>query len=249
VPALATAAAATALGQPAAVLALGTIGQRVAIRVVGTAVSAPAIAAAAGGPLVVLPQSAFGRGGQPNLMLVTGSKLDRRRLAAVVGLVVPGAVVSLRSSVLGALAGAPLPHATYVAYAVGVAVAAGFGILALLIALLTQAAARQHTLARLATMGLSTRQGSWLVLVETLPEILVAAACGIGCAWALAVVVGPDLNLTPFTGSGAGVQIQPEPAALAIAAAGLLVVAVGTLAGQAIVAGRRGVARSLRIGE
>jgi putative ABC transport system permease protein len=249
VPALATTGAASALGAPATELALGDIGRNVAIRVVGTAVSDPAIAAAAGGPLVVLPRSALGRGEQPNLMLVTGPDLDGRQLAAVVGRVVPGAVVGLRSSVLGTLAGAPLPHATYVAYAVGVAVAAGFGILVLLIALLVSADSRQRTLARLAAMGLSTRQGSWLVLVETLPEILVAAACGIGCAWALAVVVGPDLNLTPFTGSGAGVQVRPEPAVLAIAAAGLLVVAVGTLAGQAIIAGRRGVARSLRMGE
>jgi putative ABC transport system permease protein len=250
VPAVATAAAVSALGQRATVLALGTGGRRVAITVVAAAASAPAISAAAGGPLIVLPQWALGRAGQPpNLMLVTGSKLAGRRLAAVAGRVVPGAGVSLRSSVLGALASAPLPHATYVAYAVGVAVAAGWGILVLLIALLVSADSRQRTLARLATMGLSARQGSWLVLVETLPEILVAATCGIGCAWALALLVGPDLNLAPFTGSTAAVQVRPEPAALAIAAAGLLVVAVGTLAAQAVVAGRRGVAQSLRMGE
>jgi hypothetical protein len=36
---------------------------------------------------------------------------------------------------------------------------------------------------------------------------------------------------------------------MALAAAGLLVVAVATLAGQAIVTSRRGVARAVRIGE
>jgi putative ABC transport system permease protein len=250
IPALATASAVRALGQPDAVLALGNLSRRVPIRVVGTAVSAPAVSAVAGGPLIVLPERAGADLGlPPNLMLVTGPKLDGSRLAAVAGRVVPGAVVGGRSGGRGARPRPPLPHATYVAYAVGVAVAAGWGVLVLLIALLVSADSRRRTLARLATMGLSARQGSWLVLVETLPEILVAVACGIGCAWALAVLVGPDLNLAPFTGSAAGVQIRAQPAALGIAAAALLVVAVGTLAGQAIVAGRRGVTRSLRMGE
>jgi len=98
-------------------------------------------------------------------------------------------------------------------------------------------------------MGLSTGQGGWLALVETLPQILVAAACGTGCAWALAAIVGPDLDLSPFTGSGAGVQIRAAPVTLGAAAAGLLVIALLALAGEVIVTRRRGVARPLRIGE
>ena len=96
-------------------------------------------------------------------------------------------------------------------------------------------------------MGLSARQGSWLMLAETLPEIVVAIAAGTGCAWALASLVGPDLNLAAFTGSDAGVPVRAEPAAMALAAAVLLFIAVATLAGQAIVTSRRGVARAVRI--
>jgi len=87
------------------------------------------------------------------------------------------------------------------------------------------------------------------VLAEALPEILVAAAAGTACAWALVSLVGPDLSLAGFTGSGAGVSIQAEPATLAIAAAGLLAVAALTLVGQALFTGRRGVTRALRIGD
>jgi hypothetical protein len=60
---------------------------------------------------------------------------------------------------------------------------------------------------------------------------------------ALASLVEPDLSRAPFTDSGTEVPIRAKPAALALAAAGLLFVAVATLAGQAIVTSRRGVAR------
>jgi hypothetical protein len=72
---------------------------------------------------------------------------------------------------------------------------------------------------------------------------------GTACAWARVALVGPDLSLAAFTGSGTGVPIQAEPAILALAAAGLLAVAVATLVGQALITGRRGVTRALRIGD
>jgi putative ABC transport system permease protein len=249
VPAVATPAAVSAIGQRDAVLALGTTGRRVAIRVVAAAVSGPAISARADGPVVVLPRWAVGDAAQPNLLLVTGPRLDGQRLAAVARRVLPGSTVRLRSAALAALARAPLPRDAFVAYAAGAVVAAGFGIVVLLIGLLLSAGSRDATLARLAAMGLSTGQGGWLALAETLPQILVAAACGTGCAWALAAIVGPDLDLSPFTGSGAGVQIRAAPVTLGAAAAGLLVIALLALAGEVIVTRRRGVARPLRIGE
>jgi putative ABC transport system permease protein len=250
VPAVATPAAARALGQSDARLTIGTVGQSVNIRVVRTAVAGPAVSAASGAALLILPQWALhGIAPAPSLMLLAGPGLDGPRLRAVVGKVVPGSAITLRASVLAVLAQAPLPHGVYVAYAVGALVAVGFGVLALLIWLLLSAAPREAALARLAAMGLSARQGSWLVLAEALPEILVAAAAGTACAWALVSLVGPDLSLAGFTGSGAGVSIQAEPATLAIAAAGLLAVAAITLVGQALFTGRRGVSRALRIGD
>jgi len=218
--------------------------------VVAVAPAAPALASRAGPTLIVVPNWAMHVGAQPpNLMLITGPRLDQRRLRAVAARLMPGASVTFRSAALAGLARAPLPHGAYVAYAVGAAVAAGFGIAVLLVWLLLSAGSRDAALARLAAMGLSARQGSWLMLAETLPEIVAAIAAGTVCAWALASLVGPDLSLAAFTGSGAGVQVRAEPAAMALAAAGLLFVAVATLAGQAIVTSRRGVARAGRIGE
>jgi hypothetical protein len=185
----------------------------------------------------------------PNLMLITGPRLDQGRLRAVAARMVPGGSVTFRAAALAGLARAPLPHGAYVAYAAGAPVAAAFGIAVLLAWLLLSAGSRDAALARLAAMGLSARQGSWLILAETLPEIVVAIAAGTGCAWALASLVGPDLSLAAFTGSGSGGQVRAEPGVMALAAAGLLFVAVATLAGQAIVTSRRRVARAARIGE
>lgn len=249
-PAVATRAAVAALGRGTAALAIGSTGRYASVRVVATAPAAPALASRGGPALIVVPSWALPAAAQPpNLMLITGPRLDQGRLRAVAARLVPGGSVTFRSAALAQLAGAPLPHGAYVAYAVGAAVAAGFGIAVLLVWLLLSAGSRDAALARLAAMGLSARQGSWLVLAETLPEIVVAVVAGTGCAWALASLVGPDLSLAAFTGSGAGVQVRAEPAAMALAAAGLLIVAVATLAGQAIVTSRRGVARAVRIGE
>ncbi|HEY2549116.1 MAG TPA: FtsX-like permease family protein [Streptosporangiaceae bacterium] len=249
-PAVATTAAVAALGGGTAALFIGSTGHTVRFRVVAAASAAPALAARAGPALIVVPNWAMHAGVQPpNLMLITGPRLDQGRLSAVAARLLPGGSVTFRSAALAGLARAPLPHAAYMAYAVGAAVAAGFGIAVLLVWLLLSARSRDAALARLAAMGLSARQRSWLILAEMMPEIVVVIAAGTGCAWALASLVGPDLSLAAFTGSGAAVQVRAEPVAMALAAAGLLFVAVATLAGQAIVTSRRGTARAVRMGE
>ncbi|HEY1619540.1 MAG TPA: FtsX-like permease family protein [Streptosporangiaceae bacterium] len=251
IPALATHSAIAALGDTTDSIAIGNIGQQIGIRVAGPVSLGPGIAngGATPGGVVVLPRWALRQAPAPDLMLITGAHLDSARLLAVTRRLLPGAKVALRAQVAATLASSPLTHATYVAYAVGAAAAAGFGLLVLLITLLADAAARKRTLARMAAMGLSPAQGRWLLMAETLPEIVLAVLAGSACAWALALIVGPDLNLAPFTGSAAGVPVRPEPVVLAATAAGLLVVAMATLTGQALVAGRRGVARALRIGD
>src|SRR5262249_14425811 len=235
-PAVATRAAVAELGPGTAALVIGSAGYTVRFRVVASAPAAPALASRAGPALIVVPNWAMHAGAQPpNLMLITGPRLDQGRLRAVAARLVPGGSVTFRSAALAGLARAPLPHGVYVAYAVGAVVAAGFGIAVLLVWLLLSAGSRDAALARLAAMGPPPRRGSWLRLAETMPEIVVAIAAGPGCAWALASLVGPDLSLAASPGSGAGVQVRAEPAAMALAAAGLLFVAVATLAGQAIV--------------
>ena len=146
-----------------------------------------------------------------------------------------------------ALEQAPLERGAYLELALGGIAAAAGALLALLLVLLLSAQSRQLTLARAATMGMSTVQARLLVLIEALPQILAVIVGGLICALALAPLVGPALGLSVFTGSATPVPVRIEPALLTGAALALLILAIATLSGQAVLAGR-GTARSLRIG-
>jgi hypothetical protein len=86
------------------------------------------------------------------------------------------------------------------------------------------------------------------VILESLPQIIAAVAGGVACAVLLAPLVGPALDLSSFTGTAASVPVRIEPFYLLGACAGLLVLAILTLATQARTA-IRGAASALRIGE
>ena len=239
-----------------------TIGARkLTVRPAGPARAVPGVAAvpAAGGLFVVLPAwslsgaapagAAPGEAAPaPSVMLVVGPHLDDRLLAATVRRALPGASVTYRQSALAALTGAPLPTAAREAIVEGAAAAAGFSALILLISLLMSAPSRDMTLARLATMGLARGQARWLVGMETLPQVVAAIAGGVATALALGPLIAPSISLSAFTGSDNGVAFRTEPVPLAACAAGLILVAAAALAAQFLIARRRGVARSLRVG-
>jgi len=142
-------------------------------------------------------------------------------------------MVTLRATELASLTTAPLPNSAYVAIAAGSVAAAGLALLILLIALMLSAYPRELTLARLRVMGLAAGQARWLVVAEVLPQVVVAAVGGVVCAVVLAPLVGPSIDLSSFTGTGAGVPIRPEPVPLAAVLAGLVVLALLTLAPRA----------------
>ena len=172
-----------------------------AVRLAGIVSSTPAMPVP--GPFLVFPQWAEGPDRPPpNVMFLDGPRLDAKVLRAVAQRTAPDVTVTLRSDVLAGLRSSPLPYAGYVAFAEGAVAAAGFSVLILLLTLVLGARSRELTLARLSTMGLSPGQASGLVTIEALPPVLAAAVAGIACAWALAPLIGPELDLSAFTGSG-----------------------------------------------
>jgi putative ABC transport system permease protein len=251
VPVLGSPGLAAQFGRGPVGLLLGD-GQNIVVQVSGSApaMSAiPEIVAQDVTGYIVLPRSALGaRAPAPTAMLVVGPGLDDGALtAAVAAWHSRGSVVTLRSNLLAALEQAPLQRGAYAELAVGAAAAAVGCMLVLLLTLMLSAQSRQMTLARAATMGMSSAQGRWLTLIEALPQILSALIGGLICALALARLVGPTLGLSVFTGSAAAVPIGIEPAGLTATAIGLLVLAIATLTGQTVLASR-GAPRSLRIG-
>jgi putative ABC transport system permease protein len=245
-PVLASPGAAAALGRGGATLPsdVGTLHVRVA-RIIGSTPAFPA-----GGRFIVAPMSAISNLSQyapPALLLINGTQLNEKALAAAIRRVLPGATVSFRSRALSVLTQAPLPHGAYVAFALGSGAAGALCVLVMLLSLVLAARSRAMTLARLSTMGLGLGQARWMAVLEAMPAVVAAMAGGLGCALALVPILGPVMNLSVFTGTGTGVLVRADLAALAIPAAGLVVLAVATLTIQTYAASRRGATRALRI--
>jgi putative ABC transport system permease protein len=194
----------------------------------------------------VLPSWALRPMIPPSLLLVTGIHLDRQALSTTVHRRLPGAAITFRSAALAALASSPLQRGADTVFASGVAAAAGFGAVIVLLSLAIEARGRELVLARLAAMGMASGQARRLVVLEALPALLAAAAAGAACGWALAPLTGSELDLSVFTGGAASVSLRADVASLVVPAACLVVLVVAVLVLEALMARRRGIARALR---
>lgn len=233
VPALASAAAASLAGRGGP-LGIGT--NQMQIRTVGTISRVPGVDDSL---VVVIPVWALGANPPPpSILLAVGPHLDGSRLEEVVRNELPGATVTLRSTVLASLATAPVSSGASVAIGLGTAAAAGLCALVILVGVLLTAPARDVTLARLRVVGVAPRKASWLVVAEVLPQIVAGAAGGIACAVAMGPLLGSSIDLSVFTGEPGAAALRPQPALLAAAAAGLLVLGMVMLAVE--MATRRG---------
>jgi len=243
-PAVATSAAAQLIGAAPASLNVGT--GTVTIQLAGRIGRVPGVDGAA----VVVPSQALGPNPPgPDLMLVAGPGLNAAQLTAAVHSALPGGSVTLRSTALAALMTAPVVQAAQTALMQGLATAAGFGALVLLLSLLLTARTRDMTLARMATMGLRPWEAQLLLTAETLPPVVAAAVGGVACAWLLVPLVGPSLNLAAFAGTGSAIAVTPAASPLLGSAVGLVLAALLVLAVQAVITYRRGSARALRIAD
>lgn len=223
----------------------------VTVRVAGTLSGTNALPG--GGAFVIMPFSALTSTATPpqpapvNEILLTGTRIDRTRLDAVVTRMLPGAVATVRSDVLAGLTGAPLQRGAFTVFAVAIAAAAGLGLAVMLLELALGAAQRGEVLARLATMGLGEGQRARVVALEVLPAVIAAAVAAWACALVLPPVVAPVVNLSVFTGSSAGVPLVPDAPSVGLPLAGLFVLAAVAL-GLEIRRGRRRAAPALRAG-
>ncbi|MGJ3559568.1 ABC transporter permease [Streptomyces sp. INA 01156] len=113
---------------------------------------------------------------------------------------------------------------------------------------------RAALLARLRTMGLTRAQGRRLLVLESLPQALLAAAGGTLTAWATIRLLAPGIDLTavalPATRSPAGrATLLTDPVSLLVPALAVVVLTVGIAAVQAWWTGRRDAVRELRAGD
>ena len=245
VPVLVSAAGRAILNQGSG---LSVAGRVLRLRIAGSPASIAGVPA--GSQVAVVPSWALGNlAPPPNAIAIVGPRLDTAALRRVVARAVPGAQIALRSQLLAAISGAPLPHGGFVTFAQGAVAAGAFSLLILLLMLVLSARSREVTLARLITMGLGRAQSRRITAVENLPAILAAAVGGAACALVLVPLVGPAVNLAAFTGTPVNVPLRPDPVALAIAAGGLLLLAALALFVQDTLARHLGTGQALRVGE
>ncbi|WP_344446081.1 FtsX-like permease family protein, partial [Kitasatospora nipponensis] len=157
--------------------------------------------------------------------------------------------VTTRADYARTLDANPLEHAADRMFWAAVAAAAGYSVLSLLLTLLRAAPERAALLARLRTMGLRPRQGLTLILVEALPQALVAAAAGAGLACLSAPLLGSAVDLSVMVGATVPGGLRTAAGPVLWQAAGLAVLSVAVVCGETVLFGRRQINSELRAGD
>ncbi|WP_441349153.1 FtsX-like permease family protein, partial [Streptomyces sp. NTH33] len=231
-PALASPSVAATYGTRPFPVRLGD-GTEVTVRITVVRDRTPAVI---GTGFLVVDRAGLGRAtAGTSTLLLTGEHLDAGALRQAVG---KSASVQLRSAQRSQYVDSPLQSGTETVYTAAVAASAGYAVLALLLALLRAAPERAAFLARLRTMGLTRAQGRRLLVLESLPQALLAAAGGALTGWAAIRLLASGIDLTavalPSTAASAGENpLRTDPLSLALPAAAVLLLAVGVAVGQA----------------
>jgi putative ABC transport system permease protein len=125
----------------------------------------------------------------------------------------------------------------------------GYGVLAVLVILFAGARARGRTVSYLRTLGLSRRQARLLAFVEIAPMLFAASVAGWLLGLVLPGLLGPAIDLSPYTGGSPVTHYAPDLAGAAVLAGGLLAFAGLAVLIDAVTAARRGLGGVLRIGD
>ncbi|WP_241746094.1 FtsX-like permease family protein [Streptomyces lydicus] len=196
----------------------------------------------------------------PSTLLLSGRSLDTGALRSAVRAHTPASLsvrLALRSAVRAEFADSPLQQGAVRLYTAAVAAGAGFALLALFLSLLQSAPERTQLLARLRTMGLPRAQGRRLLVLEALPQALLAALGGALAGAATIRLLGPGMDLTALalpgtSGDGAPgsvVRLHTDPASLLLPSAGVVALALAAALAQAWLSGRRRESTELRAGD
>ncbi|MDH6215782.1 FtsX-like permease family protein [Streptomyces pseudovenezuelae] len=187
---------------------------------------------------------------RPSTLLLTGDHLDGAALRRMAG----NAGVLLRSEERAQYVDSPLQSGAERVYTAAVAAGAGYAVLALLLSLVRAAPERRALLARLRTMGLTRAQGRRLLVLESLPQAVLAAAGGALTGWAAIRLLSPGIDLTTIALASAQVpvgaaELHTDAVSLTVPALAIIAVTVGVAGVQAWWTGRRGSVAELRVGD
>ncbi|MEV6836835.1 FtsX-like permease family protein [Streptomyces sp. NPDC051133] len=224
-------------------------GSAITVRIVLVRDGTPAVS---GGNFLVVNRAGLASpANRPTALLLTGGRPSARALAHAAG---DSAVVRLRADERARYADSPLQSAAEHVYTAAVVAGAGFAVLALLLALLRAAPERAALLARLRTMGLTRAQGRRLLILESLPQALLAALGGALTGWSAIRLLSPGIDLTAIALPAADsplaeAPLRPDTWSLTLPAASVVLLTVSVATAQAWWTGRRGSVTELRAGD
>ena len=199
---------------------------------------------------------------RPTTIYMGGSGLDQASLEAEIvvqsaelpiasaGRDVPlGIGITSRSALLEDLRDAPIARGLTNSFRLSIALAAIYGGLVVVVALVLTARERSRDLGYLRTLGLDSRQALGMTLTETVPGVLLACGLGVPLGIAIARLIEPGLDLQAFVGPEVPIAVLVDrPTAIAIAA-GLALVSLVSVALFSLLARRVQLGEVLRVGE
>ncbi|MFF8957422.1 FtsX-like permease family protein [Streptomyces sp. NPDC014894] len=247
-PAIASPSVAARLGEGTATVAVpdGSF----SVRVTGVRPTTPAMA---DGDFLIVDAAGLPVDREPTTLLVSGPSVSGPDLTAAAP---RSAAVLLRADERAGLADEPVQRGAGRLYAVAAAAGAGYAVLALLLSLTRAAPERAALLARLRTMGLTRRQGRRLLILENLPQTLLAGAGGALVGWAAIELLSPGIDLARLALAGQGrfdalgpVRLRADPWSLLLPALAVVTIAAGVAAAQAYLTTRRRTTTELRVGD
>lgn len=224
-------------------------GRRVPVRVVATASSAPGVATDRAFVVVSLEalRSASGQRLRPTRLLMAGAPGIEEALAASTRGFSQSAAVASRRQLLAELTDAPLVDGMQAAFRVATVAAAGYSVLGVLLALVLTARPRSRALSTLRTLGLTGRQSATVAALEVLPLVAVATAAGVVLGVLLPRLLGPAVDLRPFTGGALAPASRLEPVELFVLTGGLLALVALAVLLVGLLARRRNLGAVLRV--
>ncbi|MFF0448128.1 FtsX-like permease family protein [Streptomyces sp. NPDC004609] len=250
-PAIVSPGVAERLGEREAVI--GPPSELFTVRVKAVRKTTPALD---GGEFLIVDASRLPGGRAANTLLITGPAVSGRNLRTAVSEADgSGAAVRVRSAERDGFTESPVQSGAERVYAVATVTSAGYAVLALLLSLLRSAPERVALLARLRTMGLTRRQGRRLLVLESLPQTLLAAVGGVLAGWAAILLLSPGIDLGRLAlaarhlTSPVPVRLTADPWSLLLPALAVVVIAAGVAAAQAWVTTRRTSTTELRAGD
>jgi putative ABC transport system permease protein len=185
----------------------------------------------------------------PTLMYVRAPASAKQAINASIAAQFAPVILHSRADDYAAVHDSPLIAGAARGFEIGIALAAAYSALAVMIALALTSRARIRDLTYLRTLGLSKRQVLNLTITEQAPPVMIALIIGTGLGVVVARLIKPGLDLTAFTGPDIPVPLVIDWLTIVLLIVAIVVAVAAAIGVVSASAQRANVSGVLRIGD